>query len=83
MLPLEVLGRLRKAVVAARHYEIVEIIEAIRDTEPDVAKGLRRMASLFDYEWTRDFPERRSRRNPCVTAALLTPIALASSALFP
>ena len=51
--PREVLGKLRRAVTAARYDEIVELIETIRMTEPDVAAGLRRMADLFDYDGLR------------------------------
>jgi len=53
-LPDEVLGELRKAVAAARYDDIVEIVETIRITEPDVATGLRRMAEIFDYDGIRD-----------------------------
>jgi signal transduction histidine kinase/CheY-like chemotaxis protein len=53
-LPQDVLGRLRKAVIAARYDEIVELIETIRITNPNVATGLRRMADLFDYDGMRD-----------------------------
>ena len=53
-LPEDVLGRLRTAVIAARDDEIIEIVETIRDTEPDVATGLRRMADIFDYDGMRD-----------------------------
>jgi PAS domain S-box-containing protein len=52
--PDDVLGRLRKAVVAARYDEIVEIIETIRNIEPKVATQLRRMADLFDYDRLRE-----------------------------
>ena len=54
-LSLDVLGKLRRAVTAARYDEIVELVETIRITEPDVAAGLRRMADLFDYDGMRDF----------------------------
>jgi hypothetical protein len=53
-LPQDLLGRLRKAVIAARYDEMIEIIETIRTTEPDLAAGLRRMADLFDYDSMRD-----------------------------
>ena len=53
-LPPDVLGKLRKAVIAARYDEIVELVETIRITEPDVAARLRRMADLFDYDGMRD-----------------------------
>jgi PAS domain S-box-containing protein len=53
-LPPDVLGKLRKAVIAARYDEIVELIETIRATKPDVATGLRRMTDLFDYDRMRD-----------------------------
>jgi two-component system, cell cycle sensor histidine kinase and response regulator CckA len=45
----DLLGKLRKAVIAAHYDEIVDLIETIRTTEPEVAAGLRRMADLFDY----------------------------------
>jgi DNA-binding NarL/FixJ family response regulator len=53
-LPQDVLGKLRKAVVAARYDEIIELIETIRITEPAVANGLRPMADLFEYDRMRD-----------------------------
>jgi CheY-like chemotaxis protein/anti-sigma regulatory factor (Ser/Thr protein kinase) len=52
--PQDLLGRLRTAVIAARYDEMVEIIETIRTTQPDLAAGLRRMADLFDYDSMRD-----------------------------
>ena len=54
-LSLDVLGKLRRAVTAARYDEIVELVETIRITEPNVAAGLRRMADLFDYDGMLDF----------------------------
>jgi FixJ family two-component response regulator len=53
-LPDDVLGELRKAVAAARYDDIVEIVETIRITEPDVATGLRRMVEIFDYDGIRE-----------------------------
>ena len=53
-LPTEVLDRLKRAVIAARHEEMVEIVESIRITEPDLAAGLMRMVDLFDYEGMRN-----------------------------
>jgi CheY-like chemotaxis protein len=53
-LPPDLLGKLRKAVIAARYDDIVEIVESIRLTAPEVAAGLRPMADLFDYEGMRD-----------------------------
>jgi PAS domain S-box-containing protein len=52
-LPEELLGKLRRAVTAARYDEIALLIETIRLTEPEVAAGLRRMADLFDYDGLR------------------------------
>jgi CheY-like chemotaxis protein len=52
-LPRDLLGKLRKAVIAARYDEIGELLETIRITQPDVAAGLRRMADLFDYDGLR------------------------------
>ena len=57
-LPEDVLDDLRKAVAAARYDDIVEIVETIRITEPDVATGLRRMAESFDYDGIRDILNR-------------------------
>lgn len=50
----DVRNKLRKAVLAARYDEILDLVETIRVTEPDVAVGLRRMADLFDYDRMRD-----------------------------
>ena len=50
----DVLGKLRKAVVAARHSEIVKIVETIRDTEPGLAAELQRMADQFDHDGMRE-----------------------------
>jgi CheY-like chemotaxis protein len=52
--PEQVLGALRKAVAAARYDDIVAIVETIRITEPSLAKGLRRMAEIFDYDGMRE-----------------------------
>ncbi len=48
-LPRDLLGKLREAVIAARHDEIVELIETVRASHPDVAEPLRRMANMFDW----------------------------------
>jgi Mg/Co/Ni transporter MgtE len=53
-LPEDALGELRKAVAAARYDDIVEIVETIRTTEPDVATRLLRMVKSFDYAGMRD-----------------------------
>ncbi len=37
-----------------RYDEIVETVETIRTTQPDVAVGLRRLADVFDYDGLRD-----------------------------
>jgi two-component system, cell cycle sensor histidine kinase and response regulator CckA len=52
-LPLDVLNRLRHAVIAARHDEIIELLEAVRIADPKLATELRRMADVFDYEGLR------------------------------
>jgi PAS domain S-box-containing protein len=52
-LPRELLDRLGKAVIAARYDEIVGLVETIRVAQPDLAKGLRRMADLYDYDGLR------------------------------
>jgi hypothetical protein len=52
-LPQGLLARLRKAVTAARYDDIVELIETLRTTEPQIAEGLRQMADLFDYDGLR------------------------------
>jgi two-component system, cell cycle sensor histidine kinase and response regulator CckA len=52
--PADVRNKLRKAVTTARYDEIVEIIETIRISDPNVATGLRRMADRFDYDGLRD-----------------------------
>jgi CheY-like chemotaxis protein len=54
-LPPDLLGKLRKAVIAAHYAEILEIVETIRIRQPDVATGLRRMADDFDYDGMLDF----------------------------
>jgi len=53
-LPPDVVGKLRKAVIAARYDEIVGLVETIRITEPDVSTELRQKADLFDYDGLRD-----------------------------
>ncbi|MBN2037965.1 MAG: response regulator, partial [Chitinispirillaceae bacterium] len=53
-LPQRVLGKLRKAVIAARYDEVIDLIETIRITDPNVATALRQMADLFDYGGIRD-----------------------------
>ena len=53
-LPQGVLGKLRKAVIAARYDEVIDLIETIRIKDPNVATGLRQMADLFDYNGIRD-----------------------------
>jgi PAS domain S-box-containing protein len=52
-LPKNILAKLRAAVTAARHDEILAIVETIRNTEPSVATRLRRMVELFDYDGMR------------------------------
>ena len=52
-LPEGVLDKLHKAVIAVRYDEMIEIIEAIRTTNPNVATVLRRMADVFDYDGLR------------------------------
>jgi PAS domain S-box-containing protein len=58
-LPNDILDRLLKAVIAARYDEIVELIETIRITDPEMANGLRRMADLFDYDGMRNLLGKR------------------------
>jgi two-component system cell cycle sensor histidine kinase/response regulator CckA len=53
-LPAEVLGKLRQAVIAGRYDDLVELIETIRTKEPGMARGLRRMADLFDSDGLRE-----------------------------
>ncbi|MDD5307812.1 MAG: response regulator [Deltaproteobacteria bacterium] len=53
-LPPDVSDRLVRAAIAARYDEIIELVETIRATEPEVAAGLRRMADLFDYDGLRN-----------------------------
>jgi two-component system cell cycle sensor histidine kinase/response regulator CckA len=53
-LPSEFRDKLRRAVVAARYDEIVELVETIRIARPDLATGLRRMADIFEYDGMRD-----------------------------
>ena len=53
-LPEDVLGSLRVAVATAHYDKMVEIVEAIRNTEPDIATKLRRMVENFDYAGMRD-----------------------------
>ena len=48
-LPEDLLGKLLKAVIAARYDDIVEIIETLRATNPNEATVLLRMAQAFDY----------------------------------
>jgi CheY-like chemotaxis protein len=57
-LPQDILGKLRKAVIAARYDEVIDLIETIRITDPNVAIVLRRMADLFDYDGIRDLLSR-------------------------
>jgi YesN/AraC family two-component response regulator len=49
----EVFAKLRQAVIAARYDEIVELIEDIRVTDPNMAEKLRRMVDVFDYDGLR------------------------------
>jgi PAS domain S-box-containing protein len=53
-LPPDVLGNLHQAVLAARYDQIVELVETLRGTQPDVAARLRRLADRFDYDGMRD-----------------------------
>jgi CheY-like chemotaxis protein len=53
-LPPDVLGKLREAAIAARYDQIVELVETLRITQPDVAARLRPMADRFDYDGMRD-----------------------------
>ena len=53
-LPEDVLGSLHRAVAAARYDEIVEILDTIRITKPDVANRLWRMVEIFNYDGVRD-----------------------------
>jgi PAS domain S-box-containing protein len=63
-LPRDVLEKLRRAVIAARYDEIVELVETLRVTRPDAAAGLRRMADMFDYDGMRDIlGERKEKEN--------------------
>lgn len=57
-LPPDVLGKLRKALIVAHYDEIVELVEELRSTNPDVAAGLRRTADLLDWGGMRDLLSR-------------------------
>jgi hypothetical protein len=52
-LPQEVVTKLRRAVIAARYDGIVEIVETLRITDPNLAAELRRMVDAFDYDGLR------------------------------
>ncbi len=54
-LPDAVRASLHEAAAAANYDEIVEIVETIASTRPDVATTLRRMVDCFDYEGIREF----------------------------
>ena len=54
-LPVDVVAKLRTAVVAARYNELLKIIEIVRTTEPNLATALLKMADLFDYDGMRHF----------------------------
>ena len=54
-LPENVLKRLYEAIIAARYDELVEIIETIRSSEPELAATLRRMVDHFDYDGLLEF----------------------------
>jgi PAS domain S-box-containing protein len=53
-LPRDVLDNLRQAVIAARYDEIVEQVETLRITRPELAAGLRQIVDRFDYDGMRD-----------------------------
>ncbi len=53
-IPADVRAKLSKAVIAARHDEIIEIVETLRNTAPEAATLLGRMADAFDYDGMRD-----------------------------
>ncbi|HUX36455.1 MAG TPA: ATP-binding protein, partial [Rectinemataceae bacterium] len=53
-LPAGMLAKLRQAIVAARIDEMIELIENIRATSPELADQLRRMANDFDFQGLRD-----------------------------
>jgi PAS domain S-box-containing protein len=50
----DTLEKLRKAVMGARYDMIVETVESLRVTKPDLAAEVRRLADLFDYEGLRN-----------------------------
>ena len=53
-LPAGLLTKLRQAVIAARYDEMVELIEVVRGTRPDLAAELRRKADIYDFQGLRD-----------------------------
>jgi PAS domain S-box-containing protein len=59
-LPQDVLNRLRQAVIAARHNEIIELLESVRIANATLATELRRMADVFDYDGMRNLLTARS-----------------------
>jgi Response regulator containing CheY-like receiver domain and AraC-type DNA-binding domain len=59
-LPLDVLNRLRQAVLAARYDEIIELLETVRIADANLAAELRRMADVFDYDGMRALLNPRS-----------------------
>jgi two-component system cell cycle sensor histidine kinase/response regulator CckA len=58
-LPPGFLGKMLKAVAAARYDEILALIETIGVSSPDVAETFRRMANLFDYEGLREILDQK------------------------
>ena len=54
-LPQDALDRLLDAVIRTRHDELVELLETIGTTNPELANGLRRMADNFEYEALRGY----------------------------
>ena len=58
--PPDMLDRLRQAVIAARHDEIIELLETVRIADANLATKLRRMADVFDYDGMRELLNPRS-----------------------
>jgi two-component system, cell cycle sensor histidine kinase and response regulator CckA len=54
-LPADITRRLLDAVVSARHDEMIELVEIIRMTDPQVADGLSHRVDNFEYEALREF----------------------------
>jgi FixJ family two-component response regulator len=59
----DVVSKLSRAVMTARHDELIQLIDCLQTTAPTIAVALRNMANNFDYDGLRELLSSREEQH--------------------